>query len=153
MKLAVIPAGGGSKRIRHKNIKELCGKPMISWSIDAALQSNCFDQVVVSTDYAEIADVTLKCGAKVPFIRPAALSDDHTTTTAVIAHAIDTFVALGEAPEQICCLYATAPFVTAEDLRAGLRVPTESGVDYAFLLLAIHYKNKVVYNPISLYEN
>ena len=132
MKLAVIPARGGSKRIPNKNIKQFCGKPMISWSIDAALKSDCFDQVVVSTDDAEIADVALKCGAQVPFIRPASLSDDHTTTTAVIAHAIDWFAAQGEAPEQVCCLYATAPFMTAEDLRAGLRVLTESGVDYAF---------------------
>jgi len=132
MKLAVIPARGGSKRIPNKNIKQFCGKPIISWSIDAALQSDCFDQVVVSTDDAEIADVALKCGAQVPFIRPASLSDDHTTTTAVIAHAIDWFAAQGEAPEQVCCLYATAPFMTAEDLRAGLRVLTESGVDYAF---------------------
>ena len=132
MKLAVIPARGGSKRIPNKNIKQFCGKPMIAWSIDAALQSDCFDQVLVSTDDAKIADVALKCGAQVPFIRPASLSDDHTTTTAVIAHAIDWIAAQGEFPEQVCCLYATAPFVTAEDLIAGLRELTESGADYVF---------------------
>lgn len=132
MKLAVIPARGGSKRIPRKNIKPFCGKPMIAWSIEAALQSGCFDQVVVSTDDAEIADVARKCGAQVPFIRPAALSDDHTGTTAVVAHAIDWFTAQGQALDQVCCLYATAPFVTAEDLRAGLKVLMESGADYAF---------------------
>jgi pseudaminic acid cytidylyltransferase len=132
MKLAVIPARGGSKRIPRKNIKQFCGKPMITWSIDAALQSDCFDQVIVSTDDVEIADVARKCGAQVPFIRPAELSDDHTGTTAVVANAIDWFIAQGQAPDQVCCLYATAPFVTAEDLRTGLRVLTESGADYAF---------------------
>jgi N-acylneuraminate cytidylyltransferase len=131
MKLAVIPARGGSKRIPRKNIKLFCGRPIIAWSIDAALQSGCFDRVVVSTDDAEIAEVAQQCGAQVPFIRPAELSDDHTGTTAVIAHAINWFAARGEAPEQVCCLYATAPFVTAEDLRTGLKLLTESGADYA----------------------
>ena len=132
MKLAVIPARGGSKRIPRKNIKLFCGKPMIAWSIDAALQSDCFDQVVVSTDDVEIADVARKCGAQVPFVRPSELSDDHTGTTAVVAHAIDWFTAQGRAPEQVCCLYPTAPFVTAEHLRTGLKVLTDSDADYAF---------------------
>jgi pseudaminic acid cytidylyltransferase len=132
MKLAVIPARGGSKRIPRKNIKLFCGKPMIAWSIDAALQSDCFDQVVVSTDDVEIADVARKCGAQVPFVRPSELSDDHTATTAVVAHAIDWFTAQGQAPEQVCCLYPTAPFVAAEHLRTGLKVLTDSDADYAF---------------------
>jgi pseudaminic acid cytidylyltransferase len=132
MKLAVIPARGGSKRIPRKNIKHFFGKPMIAWSIDAALQSECFDQVIVSTDDSEIADVARKYGAQVPFIRPATLSDDQTGTTSVVAHAIDWFTACGKAPDQVCCLYATAPFVTAEDLRTGLKVLTESDADYAF---------------------
>lgn len=132
MILAVIPARGGSKRIPRKNIKPFCGKPMIAWSIEAALQSGCFDQVVVSTDDAEIADVARQYGAQVPFMRPATLSDDHTGTTAVVAHAIDWFAAQGQMPEQVCCLYATAPFVSAEDLRRGLAELTETGSDYAF---------------------
>lgn len=132
MKLAVIPARGGSKRIPRKNIKSFCGKPMIAWSIEAALQSGCFDHVVVSTDNAEIAEIARRCGAQVPFVRPATLSDDHTGTTAVISHAIDWFAAQGETLTQVCCLYATAPFVAAEDLRTGLQVLTESGADYAF---------------------
>ena len=132
MKLALIPARGGSKRIPRKNIKLFCGKPMIAWSIEAALQSGCFDQVVVSTDDAEIAEVARQYGAQVPYMRPAALSDDHTGTTAVVAHAINWFAAQGNTPEQVCCLYATAPFVSAGDLCRGLAVLTETGADYAF---------------------
>jgi pseudaminic acid cytidylyltransferase len=132
MKLAVIPARGGSKRIPRKNIKLFCGKPMIAWSIEAAQQSSCFDQIVVSTDDTEIAEVARQYGAQVPFMRPAQLSDDHTGTTAVIAHAINWFSEQGQQPEQVCCLYATAPFVSADDLRRGLAALTEAGSDYAF---------------------
>jgi N-acylneuraminate cytidylyltransferase len=132
MKLAVIPARGGSKRIPRKNIKLFCGKPIIEWSIEAAQQSGCFDQVVVSTDDAEIAEVARQCGAQVPFMRPADLSDDQTGTTPVVAHAIGWFSAQGKQPEQVCCLYATAPFVSPDDLRRGLDVLTKTGSDYAF---------------------
>jgi pseudaminic acid cytidylyltransferase len=132
MRIAVIPARGGSKRIPRKNIKTFCGKPMIAWSIEAALDSGCFDQVVVSTDDAEIADVARAWGAQVPFVRPAELSDDHTGTTAVIAHAIDWFSAQGSAPAQVCCIYATAPFVAADDLRRGLELLDGGACDYVF---------------------
>jgi pseudaminic acid cytidylyltransferase len=132
MRLAIIPARGGSKRIPRKNIKPFCGKPMIAWSIEVALQSGCFDHVVVSTDDAEIAEVARQYGAQVPFMRPAELSDDYTGTTAVIAHGIDWFAAHDQAPVQVCCLYATAPFVSAEDLCQGLTVLTETGSDYSF---------------------
>ena len=132
MKLAVIPARGGSKRIPRKNIKLFCGKPMIAWSIEAAQQSGCFDQIVVSTDDAQIAEVARQCGAQVPFMRPAELSDDHTGTTAVVAHAINWFADQGQKPVQVCCLYATAPFVSADDLRQGLAVLIDKGSDYAF---------------------
>lgn len=132
MKLAVIPARGGSKRIPRKNIKPFCGKPMIAWSIEVALQSDCFDQVVVSTDDTEIADIARQYGAQVPFMRPATLADDNTGTTAVVAHAIDWFAAQGKVPEQVCCIYATAPFVSVDDLRRGLVILTETDSDYAF---------------------
>lgn len=132
MRLAVIPARGGSKRIPRKNIKPFCGKPMLAWSVEAAIQSGCFDHVIVSTDDAEIAEVARQCGAQVPFMRPATLSDDHTGTTAVIAHAINWFAGQGQKPEQVCCIYATAPFVSAVDLCRGLSVLTDSGADYAF---------------------
>ena len=132
MKLAVIPARGGSKRIPRKNIKSFCGKPTIAWSIEAALQSGCFDAVVVSTDDAEIAEVARIHGATVPFMRPAELADDHTGTIPVIRHAIEWHQQHGQTPEQVCCIYATAPFVRAEDLQEGLRVLEDTGCDYAF---------------------
>lgn len=132
MRLAIIPARGGSKRIPRKNIKFFCGKPMIVWSIDAALQSGCFDHVIVSTDDAEIADVARQHGAEVPFMRPAQLSDDHTGTTAVVQHAVQWFQQQGMSIEHACCLYATAPFVTAGDLLRGLEILQGNDCDYAF---------------------
>lgn len=132
MKLAIIPARGGSKRIPRKNIKLFCGKPMIAWSIEAALQSACFDQVIVSTDDAEIAHVARQYGASVPFLRPVELSDDHTGTIPVIRHAIEWFNAQGQTVDKACCLYATAPFVNAADLRRGLDVLQANSCDYAF---------------------
>jgi pseudaminic acid cytidylyltransferase len=132
VRLAVIPARGGSKRIPRKNIKVFCGKPMIAWSIEAALQSACFDRVIVSTDDAEIADVARQYGASVPFLRPAELSDDHTGTIPVIRHAIEWFNAQGQTVDEACCLYATAPFVNADDLRRGLDVLQANNCDYAF---------------------
>lgn len=132
MKLAIIPARGGSKRIPRKNIKPFCGKPMIAWSIEAAQESGCFDRVIVSTDDAEIAEVARQYGAEVPFMRPLELSDDHTGTIPVIRHAIETINSQGRSVEQACCLYATAPFIQAEDLRRGLELLQGSGGNYAF---------------------
>ncbi|WHS61995.1 pseudaminic acid cytidylyltransferase [Pseudomonas sp. G2-4] len=132
MRLAVIPARGGSKRIPRKNIKPFCGKPMIVWSIETALRSGCFDQVIVSTDDAEIADVARQYGASVPFMRPAELSDDYTGTLPVIRHVIEWFNAQEQAIEQVCCLYATAPFVQVEDIQRGLQILEETDSDYAF---------------------
>lgn len=132
MRLAVIPARGGSKRIPRKNIKLFCGKPMIAWSIEAALQSGCFDHVVVSTDDSEIAAVALEYGAKVPFMRPAELSDDHTSTTAVIRHAVEWFKEHKLVPIQVCCIYATAPFVTPQDICSGLEILSSTECNYAF---------------------
>ncbi|NJJ58722.1 pseudaminic acid cytidylyltransferase [Pseudomonas sp. B14(2022)] len=132
MKLAVIPARGGSKRIPRKNIKIFCGKPMIAWSIEAALQSGCFDKVIVSTDDEEIAEVARQYGASVPFMRPAELSDDYTGTIPVIRQAIEWCNANGFDPQQVCCLYATAPFISPEDLRRGLGILEQTGCQYAF---------------------
>lgn len=131
-RIAIIPARGGSKRISRKNIKLFCAKPMIAWSIEAALQSGCFDQVIVSTDDQEIAEVARQYGATVPFMRPAELSDDHTGTVPVIQHAIEWVNAQGQSVEQACCLYATAPFVSAEDINRGLDILNATQSDYAF---------------------
>lgn len=115
--VCIIPARGGSKRIPRKNIKPFAGKPMIAWSIEAALKSGCFSDVMVSTDDEEIAQVAKEYGATVPFIRPPELSDDYTGTVPVIRHAIR-FLALSE-EAKVCCLYATAPMVLPDDLRQG----------------------------------
>ncbi|KTT28699.1 pseudaminic acid cytidylyltransferase [Pseudomonas rhizoryzae] len=120
--VAIIPARGGSKRIPRKNIKPFHGRPMLAHSIQAALDSGLFARVVVSTDDAEIAAVARDYGAEVPFLRPAALADDHTGTVEVIQHAVAFLREQGEVFAYACCLYATAPFVTAADLTRGLEL-------------------------------
>lgn len=132
MRLAVIPARGGSKRIPRKNIKPFGGKPMIAWSIAAVQQSGCFDRIIVSTDDAEIAEVAQAHGANVPFMRPPELSDDHAGTIPVIAHAVAWQNQNGGQAQDVCCIYATAPFVQAADLQRGLQTLQSSGADYAF---------------------
>jgi len=132
MRLAIIPARGGSKRIPRKNIKSFCGRPMIAWSIAAAIKSECFDKVIVSTDDTEIAEVARKYGACVPFIRPPELSDDHAGTIPVISHAIEWFRSQGQELDQVCCLYATAPFVSTDDLHLGLEMLEANLCDFAF---------------------
>ncbi|QDG37686.1 pseudaminic acid cytidylyltransferase [Alteromonas mediterranea] len=121
MNLAIIPARGGSKRIPQKNIRLFEGKPLIAYSIEVASQSNCFDKIIVSTDSEEIADVAREYGADVPFIRPAALADDFTGTTAVTRHAIRAMQELGFDYEYSCCIYATAPFLQERFLQQGLK--------------------------------
>ncbi|MDO9461212.1 MAG: pseudaminic acid cytidylyltransferase [Alphaproteobacteria bacterium] len=132
MRLALIPARGGSKRIPRKNIKLFCGKPMIAWSIEAALRSDCFDQVMVSTDDAEIAEIARQYGAQVPFVRPAELANDFAGTIPVVRHAIEWRQAQGQMPSEVCCIYATAPFVSIDDLRRGLAALVDTGSEYAF---------------------
>ena len=132
MKLAVIPARGGSKRIPRKNIRPFFGRPMIAWSIEAALQSGCFDHVIVSTDDDEIAEVARANGAETPFRRPAELADDHTATIPVIAHAIEWCRQNSLVHDYVCCLYATAPFVDANDIRNGHSLLEREGCDYVF---------------------
>lgn len=132
MRLAVIPARGGSKRIPRKNIKMFSGKPMIAWSIEAALKSGCFDRIVVSTDDDEIVEVAKAYGAEVPFRRPVELSGDHTGTIPVVAHAVEWQNLQGQAATEVCCIYATAPFVQSIDLQRGLQVLQALDVNYAF---------------------
>ncbi|WP_236181630.1 MULTISPECIES: pseudaminic acid cytidylyltransferase [Pseudomonas] len=116
--VAIIPARGGSKRIPRKNLAPFDGVPMIVRSIRTALDSGLFEQVVVSTDDAEIADVARANGAHVPFIRPAELADDFTGTAAVIVHALQQLPAF----EYACCVYATAPLLQARFLRQGFEL-------------------------------
>lgn len=132
MRLAVIPARGGSKRIPRKNIRPFAGLPIIAWSIKAAEESRCFDRIIVSTDNMEIAEVAKAHGAEVPFMRPVELSDDHTATIPVIAHAIGWQNQQGPVASEVCCIYATAPFVRASDLQQGFQVMRNTGADYSF---------------------
>jgi N-acylneuraminate cytidylyltransferase len=132
MKIAVIPARGGSKRIPGKNIKVFAGKPIIAWSIDAANRSGLFDRVVVSTDNENIASVSREYGAEIPFMRPSDLADDFTGTNAVVKHAIQWFQEQGESVTYACCIYATAPFLQAGYLQQGFELLLEHGVSYAF---------------------
>ena len=126
--LCVIPARGGSKRIPRKNVKDFLGKPLIAYSIEAALNSGVFERVIVSTDDAEIADVAVKFGAQVPFMRDAALSDDYATSSDAVA---DAAARLG-GYAHVCCLYATAPLITGEILREAYGKFEEAGCEFLF---------------------
>ncbi|MDI4652864.1 MULTISPECIES: pseudaminic acid cytidylyltransferase [Pseudoalteromonas] len=130
--IAIIPARGGSKRIPRKNIKEFYGKPMIAYSIEAAKASGCFERIIVSTDDQEIADVARQYGAEVPFLRPDNISDDHATTMDVLQHAISWCKNANWQFDNICCIYATAPFIQVEDLQKGRNYLTNKDVMYAF---------------------
>jgi len=128
----VIPARGGSKRIPRKNIKSFCGQEIIGYSIKAALDSKCFDQVIVSTDDAEITEVAKSFGASVPFVRPAELANDYAVTLAVISHAVEWFDEKGQSPSEVCCLYATAPFVRAVTIKKAYDQMQLTQADYCF---------------------
>ena len=132
MKIAVIPARGGSKRIPRKNIKLFCGKPMIAYAIEAAQKSGLFDHVVVSTDDQEIAQVAQDWGAEVPFIRPAALANDYTGTTPVIAQAIAACQEIGWAMDYVCCIYPCVPLIEVADLRLVFEYLLQTQANYAF---------------------
>jgi pseudaminic acid cytidylyltransferase len=119
VRLAVIPARGGSKRIPRKNIRLFDGRPIIAYSIEAARLSALFDRIIVSTDDDEIAAIVRESGAETPFTRPATLSDDHTGTNAVVRHAVAWMESHGAPADEVCCIYATAPMVTGEDIRAA----------------------------------
>lgn len=132
MKVAVIPARGGSKRIPRKNIKHFHGKPMIAYSIEAAVASGCFDKVIVSTDDTEIAEVAEQYGAEVPFLRPSDISDDYATTMDVMQHALMWCTDNGWNIDAVCCLYATAPFVTPRYLQQGLDKLNQGVFEFVF---------------------
>ena len=130
MNICVIPARGGSKRIPRKNIKKFAGKPIIEWSISAAVESKCFDRILVSTDDEEIASISESIGAEGPFCRPADLSEDFTPTADVVKHAIEFFQFPDISQVNVCCLYATAPFITPDDIRESLLILNSSICDF-----------------------
>lgn len=127
MKVAIIPARGGSKRIPRKNIKPFAGKPMIGYAIEAALACGQFDRVIVTTDDEEIAEVAQGFGAELPFRRPAELADDHTPTVPVIQHAIRACNDLGWGLTHACCIYPGVPFIQAADIAAAFDLLEDHG--------------------------
>lgn len=133
MRVAIIPARGGSQRIPHKNVRPFAGRPIIAHSIGTALSSGLFERVIVSTDDTDIAEVAKRWGAEVPFMRPPELADAYTGTNAVVKHAIQWLREHEAAVALACCIYATAPFLRVRYLQDGLRRLEESGAhDFAF---------------------
>ena len=132
MNICVIPARGGSKRIPRKNIKLFHGKPIIAWSITAALSSEIFSHVVVSTDDEEIAEIARAFGAEAPFKRPVELASDMAGTVPAIAHAVRSCEKLGWLADNYCCIYPCAPFLRESDLLAGLKILEDSEMDFVY---------------------
>jgi len=133
--LCIIPARGGSKRIPRKNIKDFLGKPIIAYSIEAALNSDLFDEVMVSTDDEEIAEVAKRYGARVPFIRSKKNADDFATTVDVLSEVLNEYKVLGKSFKNVCCIYPTAPFVTPEVLKEGYEKLITDNYDSVFSVL------------------
>ena len=137
--IAVITARGGSKRIHKKNIKDFCGKPIIAYSIIAALESGLFDDVMVSTDDKEIADIARQYGASVPFMRSAKTSDDFATTRDVLEEVLNDYSSRGQEFDYMCCIYPTAPFVTPAKLKQVFDMMVEKDADDASPLVSYSY--------------
>jgi len=127
--IAIIPARGGSKRIPRKNIKDFLGKPIIAYSIQAAIDSQLFDEIMVSTDDMEIAEIALKYGAKVPFIRSSETANDYATTVDVLCEVLQEYKKSGKYFDYACCIYATAPFVTKDKLKNSCELLIGSSFD------------------------
>lgn len=136
--LCIIPARGGSKRIPRKNIKPFMGKPIMAYSIEAAIKSGLFDEVMVSTDDEGFAEVARQYGASVPFLRSEKTSNDFAGTEDVILEVINEYEKYGRKFDTICCLYSTAPFVTVKRLKEGLALLSDD-VDAAFTVVQYSY--------------
>ena len=139
MKIAIIPARGGSKRIPRKNIKEFCGKPMIAWPIETAIKSKLFNNIIVSTDDDEIADISKLYGAATPFIRPTELSGDYVGIVEVVKHAIEWMHEQKYMPEAICCIYPTSVFFNEDDLKKGSDALFDGDWAYTFTVTDFEY--------------
>ena len=137
--IAIITARGGSKRIPRKNIKEFFGQPIISYSIKAALESGCFDKVIVSTDDEEISQVAKKFGAEVPFLRSSKNSDDFATTTDVLKEVLQEYKSRGEEFDSACCIYPTAVFVTSEKLKEAGELFSKTDADSLIPVVKFSY--------------
>jgi pseudaminic acid cytidylyltransferase len=137
--IAIIPARGGSKRIPNKNMRDFLGKPIISYSIKAALESSLFNKVIVSTDSNEIAAIAKQYGASVPFMRSAENSGDYSTTADVISEVLSKLIESGESYDAVCCIYPTAPFVTAEKLIESYTLLNSGNYDSVLPVCAFSY--------------
>lgn len=138
-KIAIITARGGSKRIPRKNIKPFLGKPILAYSIEAAIQSGLFEEVMVSTDDEEIAEIAKQYGAKVPFFRSEKTSGDFATTNDVLLEVLEEYEKRGEHFDIGCCIYPTAPFVTAKKLKKAMEMLVNSDADTLIPVVAFSY--------------
>jgi len=137
--IAIIPARGGSKRIPKKNIKDFLGKPIIAYSIEAVINSKLFDEVMVSTDDNEIAEIARQYGANIPFLRSEATSNDHATTGAVLIEVLNAYKKLDKAFDYACCIYPTSAFVTAEKLHEAFNLLIEKNYLSVFPIMPFSY--------------
>lgn len=137
--LCIIPARGGSKRIPRKNVKEFLGKPIIAYSIEAALKSGLFDEVMVSTDDQEIAEIARQYGASVPFMRSAETANDFATTKDVLDEVLAGYQKLGKTFDAMCCIYATAPLITAQDVKDAYTRLTQSDFTSVYPVVQFSY--------------
>lgn len=133
--IAIIPARGGSKRIPRKNIKDFLGKPIMAYGIEAALESGLFEEVMVSTEDKEITDIARQYGASVPFSRSLKNADDHATTVDVLLEVLGQYEQRGQSFKYGCCIYPTAPFVTAKKLTEAFELLQQGSFDCVFPVL------------------
>jgi pseudaminic acid cytidylyltransferase len=138
-RIAIITARGGSKRIPKKNIRNFCGKPIIAYSIEAAIESGLFSEVMVSTDSEEIAETARRFGARVPFLRSRKNADDYATTADALLEVMERYQEMGRTFSYLCCIYPTAPFVTAEKLRDAMRLMEEHHPSLILPVVAFSY--------------
>lgn len=138
-RIAIITARGGSKRIPKKNIRNFCGKPIIAYSIEAAIESGLFSEVMVSTDSEEIAETARRFGARVPFMRSSKNADDYATTADALLEVMERYQEMGRTFSYLCCIYPTAPFVTAEKLRDAMRLMEEHHPSLILPVVAFSY--------------
>lgn len=144
--VAVIPARGGSKRIPKKNIKDFCGKPIIAYSIEAAVKSGIFEEVMVSTDSEEIAQIAQKYGANIPFYRSEKMSDDYATTAQVVMEVLQEYDKRGKHFDYAFCLYPTAPFLTPEVVRESAQLMEEKKPDEIIAVVEFSYPPQRCYS-------
>lgn len=137
--LAIIPARGGSKRIPRKNVKDFLGKPIIAYSIESALKSGLFDEVMVSTDDEEIAEIAKQYGAKVPFMRSAETANDYASTADVLNEVIANYKVIGLEFDNFCCIYATAPLISSQNLISAFHLLQDSEFTAVYPVVEFSY--------------